>query len=363
MSADHYRRQIQAVHNEIAHLQREKGTAARRVADMSHQISNATQAAHRCTNIASVQSRLRDIERYERDKANAERHVADLDSRIANEQKKLADAQSSLAREEDWEARKRQQEAEHAARRHSQQMRVVSGQLARHDAIHRHTLDAIRTLTRLPEKIVVLFLAANPIDQEQLRLDEEVRAIEEMIRKSRHRDAVELRSCWAVRPMDVLQAINESRPTVVHFSGHGSSDDEIVFQDDAGNAKLVTRDAIVQLMRASSGDIRLVFFNTCFSRNQAAAVVEHVEAAIGMRAAIGDTAARVFASQFYSAIGFGLSVNQSFEQARALVMMEGIAEQDTPELFVREGLDPTTMNLVESPRGSGGPGVQTGAVG
>lgn len=76
----------------------------------------------------------------------------------------------------------------------------------------------------------MLFLAANPLDQEQLRLDEEVRAIGEMIRKSEHRDAVRLESRWAVRPLDVLQAINECRPRVVHFSGHGSGQDEIVFR-------------------------------------------------------------------------------------------------------------------------------------
>lgn len=29
----------------------------------------------------------------------------------------------------------------------------------------------------------------------------------------------------------MLQAINELNPTVVHFSGHGSDTDEIIFQD------------------------------------------------------------------------------------------------------------------------------------
>jgi hypothetical protein len=90
----------------------------------------------------------------------------------------------------------------------------------------------VQELKRLPERITVLFLAANPRDQQQLSLDEEVRAIGEMIRKSEHRDAVRLESRWAVRPLDVLQAINECTPRIVHFSGHGSDDDEIIFVDD-----------------------------------------------------------------------------------------------------------------------------------
>jgi hypothetical protein len=192
-------------------------------------------------------------------------------------------------------------------------------------------------------------LAANPLDQQQLRLDEEVRAIAEMIRKSKHRDSVKLESCWAIRPPDVLQALNEYKPQIVHFSGHGSIRDEIVFQDDQGQTKLVSKEAIVQLMMACSGDIRLVFFNTCYSKNQAEAVVQFVEVAIGMKISIGDKAARVFSSQFYSAISFGLSVRQAFDQAKALMMMEGIPEEDTPELFVRPNVDPSTVIIVKPP--------------
>jgi hypothetical protein len=190
-------------------------------------------------------------------------------------------------------------------------------------------------------------MASNPLDQPALRLDEEARAVAEMIRKSEHRDAVKLESCWAVRPLDVLQAINEHQPGIVHFSGHGSNTEEIVFQDNDGHAKLVTKEAIVQTMAAASGHIRLVFFNTCYSRSQAEAVVQHVPAAIGMKVSIGDQAARVFAAQFYSAIGFGLSVKKAFEQARAALMLEGIAEVDTPELFVAPGIDAAALILVK----------------
>jgi hypothetical protein len=168
-----------------------------------------------------------------------------------------------------------------------------------------------------------------------------------MIRKSQHRDAVTLESRWAVRPLDVLQALNECLPRIVHFSGHGSDQDEIVFQDNAGAAKYVTKEAIVQTMAAASGDIALVFFNTCYSRGQAKAVVQHVPAAIGMTTSISDEAARVFSAQFYSSIGFGLSVGRAFKQARAALMLEGIPEELSPELFVAEGLNADDLVLVK----------------
>jgi hypothetical protein len=108
----------------------------------------------------------------------------------------------------------------------------------------------------------------------------------------------------------------------------------------------VTKEAIVQTMAASSDAIELVFFNTCYSEGQARDVVRHVAAAIGMTTSIGDTAARVFSAQFYSAIGFGLSVAKAFEQAKAALMLERIPEESTPELFLREGVDGTRLVLV-----------------
>lgn len=167
-----------------------------------------------------------------------------------------------------------------------------------------------------------------------------------MIRQSKYRDAVRFESRWALQPIDLLQAINELNPTVVHFSGHGSDNDEIAFQDQNGKMKLVSKEAIVQTMMASSEDIRLVFFNTCYSKNQAEAISEFVDATIGMNTSIGDDAARVFSSQFYSAIGFGHSVDKAFQQAKALVMMEGIDEENTPELFVRGELNANEIILV-----------------
>ena len=181
----------------------------------------------------------------------------------------------------------------------------------------------------------------------QLRLDEEARAIGEMIRKAKLRDSVKLESCWALQAMDVLQALNEYQPTIVHFNGHGSDADEIVFQTAEGNAKLVSKEAIVQTMMSASDNIRLVFFNTCYSRNQAEAISKFVDATIGMNTSIGDDAARIFSSQFYSSIGFGFSVNKAFQQAKAMLMLEGISEENAPELFIKEGLSGDDIILVQ----------------
>ncbi|MBD3672769.1 MAG: hypothetical protein HUJ26_04510 [Planctomycetaceae bacterium] len=345
--SDQHRRNAQRCREKIAQLQKEKSNLVKKSADLQGKINSATQSANRSRNASTIQSKMREIARSSKDLASTEKKVATVEQKIAQEQKKLSRAEESLSKEVQREAKKREQSVATAARQSEQQLQRLNNQVTEHNALHKETIARVDQLSQLPEKIRVVFFAANPLDQNQLRLDEEVRAIQEMIRKSEHRDSVELVSCWAVRPMDVLQAINEHDPGIIHFSGHGSSQDEIIFQNDEGGTKTVSKDAIVQVMRASSSDIKLVFFNTCYSNNQAEAVVEHVDSAIGMNDSIGDKAARVFSSQFYSAIGFGKSIQQAFEQAKALLMMEGIPEEDTPEVFVRDGLDANDIVIVK----------------
>lgn len=92
--------------------------------------------------------------------------------------------------------------------------------------------------------------------------------------------------------------------------------------------------------------MRLVLFNACYSETQARQIVEHIDAAIGMSDSIGDEAACVFAAQFYSSIGFGLSVQQAFKQAIAALLLENINEEQTPVLVAQEDIDLNELYLV-----------------
>jgi len=66
-----------------------------------------------------------------------------------------------------------------------------------------------------------------------------------------------------------------------------------------------------------------------------------------MNQEIGDAAARVFAAQFYSAIGFGKSIPNAFKQAKSALMLEGIPEESTPELHIRLGIEESDLVLVK----------------
>ncbi|WP_164738877.1 CHAT domain-containing protein [Xanthomonas arboricola] len=357
MSVDQRRRDVERHQKEIARLQTEKSREETKAVGEKKKAFDASAAATRTKSVYTQQSKLREAQRYEGSAVAIQKKIADLETKIAREHERLGNANRQLSAAQVQEQKKlvqedkkRDAERKRAMAASAQELSRVQGRLTHHDHLHRSTEATLQRLQELPERLTVLFLASNPLDQQQLRLDEEARLILEMIRKSEHRDAVRLESRWAVQPLDVLQAINECNPGVVHFSGHGSSDDEILFQDREGRTKVVRKEALVQTMVAASGDIQLVFFNTCFSRGQAEAIVEHVPCAIGMNTAIGDDAARIFAAYFYSAIGFGHSVERAFQQAKAALMMEGILEEQTPELFTAVGVEASQLVLVEPRR-------------
>ena len=215
--------------------------------------------------------------------------------------------------------------------------------------------EEIKKLKQPKEKINILFLGANPdiilkdgSEQSKLKLDKEAREIKEAITKSLNRDSINLETRWAVRTSDLFQAINEVNPTIIHFSGHGTEDGHLVLQDNNDNPKFVDIDSIVKMIDASTDNLRLIVFNNCFSSLFAECVVDSVEATIGMNNSISDEAAIIFSSQLYSAIGFGNSLEKSFNQAKARLLLEGIKEDRTPELFVNENFNSSDIYIVKN---------------
>lgn len=191
----------------------------------------------------------------------------------------------------------------------------------------------------MSSKIKVLFLAANPVDTSWLRLDKEVREIDEKIEAGKDRKKFELLQQWALRPTDLQQVLLKHRPHIVHFSGHGSEAEEIVLEDSSGKSAQVSRQALANLFRILKDNVRIVVLNACFSKAQAEALIDVIDYTIGTNKAVGDHAAIAFAAAFYRALAFGRSVNEAFELGKLELDLCGISGSDTSELFVREGVD------------------------
>lgn len=376
MSINSYRSNIQQLTQAKASLEKDLAREREKIAKLQNDISSIRRSITSSTNSSTLQSRQQQINSKETEVAQSQKKIADITSKISariselnrnlqylekaeEQERKKQEAESKKRRDEELrhaktlEQERKKQEVESKKRRDEElrHAREVTRETERQAAFQRELSNShfVIDVARLPEKIKVLFVASNPIDQSQLRLDEEIRAITQKIRASEHRDSVDLISIWAVRPLDLIQALNEHKPHIVHFSGHGSEEDELVFQGDGGGTQLVSKMAIVATIKTVADNIRVVLFNACFSEAQAKALTQHIEVAIGMKDAIGDDAARIFAAQFYSAIGFGCSIKQAFDQGISALLMEGIPEHKTPVLFNNDCVEPENLVLVRPP--------------
>ena len=203
----------------------------------------------------------------------------------------------------------------------------------------------------------ILILAANPRGTIPLRLDEEVREIEDGLQRSRHRERFVVKYKSAVRPRDVQRAMLDYKPQMVHFCGHGGGDAGLVLEDDAGKVKFVSTEALANLFELFADKLDCVLLNACYSEVQAQAIAQHIDWVIGMNQPIGDRAAIEFAVSFYDALGAGESVEFAFRSGRTAMQLAGIPEDQTPVLIPRAGaaavVTPTvTPTQVDAPEES-----------
>jgi hypothetical protein len=229
-------------------------------------------------------------------------------------------------------------------------------------------------------KHVILFLAASPRGLDRLALDREARAIHHALERAGQRDRFELVTRWAAQPLDLLAELRKLRPTVVHFSGHGSGGEPrsegrscrdavvdldgaaiatrsgLFFEGPHGQPQLVSTTALKDTFGAAGSSVRLVVLNACYSDDQAEALRAHVDCVVGVRGSISDDSARTFAIGFYGGLGEQESVAAAYQQGRAAISLETLPDADHPQLNTRDGVDAHRLVLAAAPSGHSGQG-------
>jgi hypothetical protein len=196
-----------------------------------------------------------------------------------------------------------------------------------------------------PGERKILILAACPKDTPRLRLDEEMREIEEALRRSNQRDRFGLFVRFAVTPKDLLHALLDVSPQIVHFSGHGAPNGGLVFENSSGKSQLIKPKALSELFEAFAEEIEFVMLNACYSEQQAQGIVSHIDYVVGMEHEVADAAAIAFSGGFYSALGAGRPVEQAYRITCSAMRILGVREADRPILKV----NPKRSRLSEQP--------------
>ncbi|MBD2165866.1 AAA-like domain-containing protein [Calothrix membranacea FACHB-236] len=181
----------------------------------------------------------------------------------------------------------------------------------------------------------ILLLSANPRDTNPLRLGEEMREIKEGLKRSKNRDQYFIATAEAVRYRDIHRAILEYEPQIIHFSGHGTGEEGLVFEDDSGQIKVVDGEALAGVFQLFADQVECVVLNACFSQYQAGEIAKHINYVVGMSQRIGDKAAIEFAVGFYDALGADKGYEFAYKLGCSLIRMAGIAENLTPKLITK----------------------------
>ena len=210
----------------------------------------------------------------------------------------------------------------------------------------------------------ILILSANPKNTSNLRLDEEVREIKKILQLSPHRDEFEIITESALQVDDLTRFLSHHQPTIVHFSGHGSGTDGLILEDNSGHQQLVSTQALAKLFDLFQEQVECVVLNACYSKEQAAAIHQHIDCVVGMNKAIGDKAAIKFSVGFYTALFTNRNYQDCFHMGCAAIDLQGIPEYATPEIKIRRRRYQTEqpINSVKPDRNNDNKGGQNRSV-
>jgi CHAT domain len=193
----------------------------------------------------------------------------------------------------------------------------------------------------------VLYLMANPIRKNNLRVDAEIEAVNAEVQRSKFRDNITLHQSPAADYDDVLHGLNDHNPRIVHFSGHGNSGG--VAMDGGGikrvKTKFVSFGLLGRALAATDTPPDVVVLNACESAGARKAVLGTTKAITVMGDFVSDLAAVAFATKFYGGIASGQSLQSAFEQGRVAVEAVSLDEAATPILITGKGVNAKKLVL------------------
>lgn len=279
---------------------------------------------------------------------------ASLTKKIADEEGRLAAAIKANARKDGstQKAAERRRDTEDRRRREAE---LKHAREVGH-AISPTVIHQVRVVpTPKPESLRVLYLTASPLSAESaddhLRVDAEVRMVQQHLRSSAHRDLVSIEVRPAATPQDLIDGMNDVRPHVVHFAGHAGGG-ALLFDNgsvDAPEGLEVQLDQLARALASTSTPPTLVVLNGCHTLDAADVLLDAAPVVVGMADTITDLAAATFAATFYRAIASAQPIRAALDQAALAVEFLGGGEESKPQLLARPDVDASQVVLVRPP--------------
>ena len=354
------------IRNELTRLRNAEATlrkeAARREADLAKARSAAAQKRRSAASASSssmAQMHLRGAESEDKKAAAAATKLASVSEKLArngadqtNKQRGLAAVEKSEREAmERVEKRRRDKEKSEqtAANRAAEQRRRMEKDHAREVArLSQPTVRHVYVREPEPERLRVLYLTASPELDNPLRTDAEINNVLKALRGAKHRDLIELHLRPAATPQDLMDGINDVRPHVIHFSGHGGGGG-LLFDNaslDRPEGLEMPFNLLARFLGATDTPPSLLVLNACDTLDGSELMLEVVPVIVAMADSVGDMAAGVFATQFYAGIASAQSVGAAIRQAKAIMESALMSDADLPQHVARADVDIDKLVLV-----------------
>ena len=189
----------------------------------------------------------------------------------------------------------------------------------------------------------VLLLAASPLDQDRLRLGNEVKQIKRALERSRNRENWTIETNEAATVDDLRRALLDFRPAVIHFCGHGGGANGLAFETDDGATHDAHARPLTRLFHQFKDSLKCVVLNACYSEVQADEIRQQIDYVVGMSGGIGDESATKFAVAFYDAVFAGTTFRQAFDIACTAIDLGNLPDYDVPVFLTGPALGATTL--------------------
>lgn len=187
-------------------------------------------------------------------------------------------------------------------------------------------------------KCDILILAANPNNTQNLQLEKEVELIKNTLQEGEigRQYIVKLESHACIE--DLSKYLLQYEPIILHFSGHGNSNGEIILNNAQSQAQVVSINTLAELLSNVGRRIECLVLNACFSLEKADIIAKQISCVIGMDKEIDDESALIFSKGFYRGLGFGKGYYSAFELGRNEIEILKLPDNQVPHFTTYDTL-------------------------
>ena len=184
-------------------------------------------------------------------------------------------------------------------------------------------------------------MAAAPDDKIYVNVIKEGTEIQQTL--DAKRDKFEFINRLGITKNHFLDDLERYKPSILHFSGHGTEYSSLVFQD----GDELSPAQLEKTFQSLPFKISLVFLNACYSKKQARPISKYVDYIIGMEKSVSDDAAIIFSSQFYKSLLKNINYKEAYDDAIAYLSYYLESESTIPKLIITHGLSPKIKSSLD----------------